>query len=250
MLNIGQGDSIYIETPNGTNMLVDSGRDRTILSAISPYIGLKDNIDIIENSNPDLDHIGGFPFIMEKYSIGRIISAGTNHEELPAFKKIEELAKKNNTLIDTPKQGTVYVLDKELDITYTILWPETNVRNWERNAGSIIGLLKYGPHKILLTGDAPKEVEDQILAKYSKDLQNIDILKIGHHGSRTSTGENFLKITQPKYAIISAGVNNFYGHPHKEVINLLNIYKIKTLVTSKDGAIECNIFLDKEVICN
>jgi competence protein ComEC len=249
MLDIGQGDAIYIETPNGQNMLVDSGRDRSILSSIDPYVGFKDKIDVIENSNPDLDHIGGFPFVIEKYNIGKIISAGTNHQDLPAFKKIEELAKENKIDIDIPKQGTVYVLDPKAGVTYTILWPEGNVRNWERNAGSIVGLLEYGEHKVLLTGDAPKEVEDQVMAKYRKDLQNIDILKVGHHGSRTSTGENLLKTTNPKYAIISAGLNNFYGHPHKEVVNLLEKYKIKTLVTSEEGTIECNIFLHKEVVC-
>jgi competence protein ComEC len=249
MLDIGQGDAIYIETPNGQNMLIDSGRDRKILSAISPYIQPKTKINIIENSNPDLDHIGGFPFVMERYNVGRIISAGTNHEKLPAFKKIEELAKENNISIETPKQGTVYMLDKKNSITYTILWPEGNVRNWERNAGSMVGLLEYGNHKILLTGDAPKEVEEQIISKYQKDLQNIDILKVGHHGSKTSTGENLIKVTNPKYALISAGVNNSYGHPHKEVTNVLEKYKVKTLVTSEEGDIVCDIFLDKEVVC-
>lgn len=249
MLDVGQGDAIYIETPNGNNMLVDAGRDRRIMSVISPYIGYKNKIDIIENSNPDMDHIGGFPFIIEKYDIGRIISAGTNHENSEAFKKIEDLAKTKKINIDKPKQGAIYVLDSKALVTYTILWPEGNVRNWERNSGSMVGLLEYGNHKILLTGDAPKEVEEQIISKYQKNLQNIDILKVGHHGSKTSTGENLIKTTSPKYALISAGVNNSYGHPHKEVTNILEKYNTKTLTTIEEGTIICEIFLEKEVAC-
>jgi len=249
MLDIGQGDAVYIEAPHGQNMLIDSGRDRTVMNKIDRYISAKNNINILEISNPDLDHIGGFPFIIEKYKIGFIISPGTNHSELEAYKKIGELARQKNIPVQKPKQGSVYILDSKSAVTYTILWPEGNVYNWERNSGSIIGLLEYGERKILLTGDAPKEVEDQIVAKYKNSLENIDILKVGHHGSKTSTGENLVTVAQPKYAIISAGLNNRYGHPHKEVIELLGFARANVLITSEVGTIECLVFLKKETVC-
>ncbi len=248
MLDIGQGDSIYIETPNGNNMLIDAGKDRAVLEELGSVIN-KSSLDIIEISNPDLDHMGGFPFVMEKYEIKKIISSGTNHDSVAAFNKIEEIAKEKKINIEKPKQGTIYVLDKENNITYTILWPEGNTRNWDSNPGSMVGLIQYGDKKILMTGDAPKEVEDQIVAKYKNSLQNIDILKVGHHGSKTSTGENLANTAKPVYALISAGENNRYGHPHKEVLQTLEKVHSKILVTSEAGRIECAVFLKTAVSC-
>jgi len=251
MLDIGQGDAIYIETPNGTNMLVDSGRDKTVLYELGDVMSFNQNkIDIIEVSNPDLDHIGGFPFVMEKYKIKNIISPGTNHASLEAFSEIEKLAKEKQIPVIKPKQGDIIVLDNAENITYKILWPQGNVNGWEVNAGSLVGLITYGDKKILLTGDAPKEVEDQIINKYKDDLQNIDILKVGHHGSKTSTGSTLAKLSRPKFALISAGKNNRYGHPHQIVIDNLNNVDSKILTTKETGRITCTIWLKKETVCN
>lgn len=251
MLDIGQGDAIYIETPGGNTMLVDSGRDRSVMHELGDVIPFgKKTIDTIEISNPDLDHIGGFPFVMEQYGINQILSPGTNHETLDSYKAIERIAQEKNIPVIKPKQGTVFILDKKYNVTYTILWPEGNVQDWEVNASSMIGLLEYSGHKILLTGDAPKEVEDQIVFKYKDNLQNIDILKVGHHGSKTSTGTVLAAVTQPTYAIISAGLNNRYGHPHQEVLDILTQIHSKILVTSTNGRIVCKIWTTKEVICD
>lgn len=250
MLNIGQGDAIYIQTPGGKTMLIDAGRDRTIMNELGNVLQIsKTSIDTIEVSNPDLDHIGGFPFVIEKYKINQILSPGTNHSTLDSFKEIERLAKEKEIPIIHPKQGSTLMLDKEHNVTYTILWPEGNVRNWEVNSSSMVGLLEYTGHKILLTGDAPKEVEDQIISKYGSYLKNIDILKVGHHGSKTSTGNNLIKISQPKFSIISAGLNNRYGHPHQEVLDILNSVNSKILLTANDGQIVCTIWIKKDTVC-
>lgn len=250
MLDIGQGDAIYIETPSGKTMLIDSGRDRQILYELGDILPLgKRHIDIIENSNPDLDHIGGFPFVLEEYSVGTILSAGTNHETLEAFGLIEEKAREKQIPIIRPKAGTVLTIDGKAGVTYTILWPEENVRDWERNAGSMVGLLEYAGHKVLFTGDAPKEVEDAILARYGGNLSDIDILKVGHHGSRTSTSETFLRIAQPKIALISAGKGNRYGHPHNEVTQLLQKHGTRIFLTATDGRIVCRIWENRGTNC-
>lgn len=248
MLDIGQGDAIYIETPSGANMLIDAGRDRTVMHELSNKVHYG-QIDILEVSNPDLDHIGGFPFVLEKYKVNKIISPGTNRTGIESFNKIQELAEAKKINIEKPKSGAVYVLDKENDITYTILWPEGNTRDWDSNPGSMIGILEYDGKKILFTGDAPKEVEDQIVSKYTEVLKNIDILKVGHHGSKTSTGENLINIAKPKYALISAGKNNRYGHPHEEVMKNLQKFDSKILITSIQGEINCTVFKQKEVSC-
>ena len=250
MLDIGQGDAIYIQTPNNKNMLIDAGRDRTIMHELGDVMPInKNSLDFIEVSNPDLDHIGGFPFVMEKYKVKNILSPGTKHDSLDSYKAIEKIAKEDKIPINRPKTGDVIMIDKKSNITYKILWPEGNVSNWEVNAGSMVGLLEYSGHKILLTGDAPKEVEDQIILKYGSYLKNIDILKVGHHGSHTSTGGSLAKLARPKYSIISAGLNNRYGHPHQETLNTLNLVHSKILITANDGRIVCKVWIKKETVC-
>ncbi len=231
-------------------MLVDSGKDRSVMHGLGavmpPY---KRTIDTLEISNPDLDHIGGFPFVMEKYTITQIISPGTLHDTLESYREMERIAEEKHIPIIRPKAGTVFILDKKYDVTYTILWPEGNVRDWEANASSMVGLLEYAGKKILLTGDAPKEVEDQLIATYGNSLTHLDILKVGHHGSKTSTGEMLAKWSRPTYGVISAGPNNRYGHPHQEVLDVLTSVNTQILVTATNGRIVCKIWKEKEVEC-
>ena len=251
MLNIGQGDAIYIETPGGQNLLVDSGKDKRILSELSNVMPFgKNTINTVEISNPDLDHMGGVPFVLEKYNVKQVLSPGTYRNDSSVYKKIQEMVinQKINTI--RPKSGDKIILDKQNNVTYTILWPEGNVRNWETNPSSIVGLVEYSGHKILLTGDAPKEVEDILVSKYEKLLKNIDILKVGHHGSRTSTGSALATLAHPKYSIISAGKDNSYGHPHKEALYNLQKVNSKILVTKDVGRITCYIYKSKDTVCN
>ncbi len=245
VLNIGQGDAIYVRAPNGTDMLVDSGRDRKVMSELGSVMSWGDhNINIIEASNPDLDHIGGFPFVMDKFKIDEILSPRTmNSTEI--FDEIEKKVLEKHIKVLLPKSGDKIILDKNRNIYYEILWPEGNVRDWESNGGSMVGLLVYGTHKILLTGDAPSEVEDILVKKYPKELKDIDILKVGHHGSRTATGGALVLLARPKIALISAGLHNKYGHPHKEVLDRLTQYHIPYLVTATHGRIVCNIWVGK-----
>lgn len=245
VLDIGQGDAIYLRAPNGTDMLVDSGRDRTIMSELGSVMEFGDrNIDIIEASNPDLDHIGGFPFVIDKYKIGEILSPGTmNNTQI--YDTIEKKVAQNHIKVLLPKSSDKIILDKNHDVYYKILWPEGNVRDWESNAGSMVGLLVYDKHKILLTGDAPSEIEDILVKKYPNELQNIDILKVGHHGSKTATGEKLLALSQPKVALISAGLHNKYGHPAPQTISRLKKYHIPYLVTATHGRIVCKVWVEK-----
>lgn len=250
MLDIGQGDAIYIQTPNGNNMLIDAGRDRTVMHELGDIMPInKKTIDFIEVSNPDLDHIGGFPFVMEKYKVREILSPGTKHDSLDSYKAIEKIAKEDKIPVIRPKTGQIITIDNKSSITYKILWPEGNVNNWEVNAGSMVGLLEYSGHKILFTGDAPKEVEDQIILKYGASLKDVDILKVGHHGSKTSTGEALTMLARPKYSIISVGLNNRYGHPHQETLDTLNLVHSKILITANDGRIVCKVWIKKETVC-
>ena len=127
------------------------------------------------------------------------------------------------------------VLDEEKNIYFDILFPDRDVSTWERNDGSIVGRLVYKDKSFMLMGDATLYTEN--LIEWNESLKNLksNVLKLGHHGSRTSTGLLWLEKVDPDIAIISAGKNNIYGHPHKEIIDKLKSLDIKFLETYKEG---------------
>ncbi len=119
---------------------------------------------------------------------------------------------------------------------FTILFPDKDPSKMETNDGSIVGRMVYASTSVMFTGDSPKFVENYLVRLDGYNLQS-DILKAGHHGSRTSSGESYLRVVSPKYAIISSGKDNRYGHPHKEVIDSLNRMNIEILRTDREGTI-------------
>jgi competence protein ComEC len=130
-----------------------------------------------------------------------------------------------------------------------VLFPDRDVSSWATNDGSVVARLSYGSTSILLTGDAPVKTEKIILSEnYSTELKST-ILKVGHHGSRTSTSNNFLNAASPIYALISDGKDNKYGHPHKEVLNELGQFGAKILRTDLLGTIiiKCDTILPCEI---
>lgn len=235
-LDVGQGDSIFIEAPNGNQMLIDGGKNASLLDELSKYIDFNDrNIDIVMATHPDSDHIGGLPEVFNRYEIATFIDPGkttdTNvYRELMSKKDLE------GSRYVKGERGTVIVLDKKRNIYFQILAPDKNFSWDDTNNFSIIGRLVYGDSSFLLTGDASKAVEN-ILVYADGELLKSDILKVGHHGSKTSSGLMFLEKVQPKSAIISASYNNTYGHPHDDVINNLKKTGVEILETSKDGTI-------------
>jgi competence protein ComEC len=117
------------------------------------------------------------------------------------------------------------------------LFPDRDVSTWDNNDGSIVSLLSYGNNKIMLTGDSTIKTEEIILSKFKDSYLESLILKAGHHGSKTSTGEDFVKTVKPKYALISSGKDNSYGHPHKEVLDILKTFGVEILRTDTSGTI-------------
>ena len=131
--------------------------------------------------------------------------------------------------------GQKIILDEERKVYLEILFPNRDVSSWDSNDGSIVSKLVYGETSVLLTGDATKLTEGLVVA--GNDLHGIDILKIGHHGSKTSTGLSLLEESRPDMAIISAGENNRYGHPDELTIEILTEMQIPYLVTMDEGTI-------------
>lgn len=238
-LDVGQGDSIYIEAPNGAQMLVDGGRSSRVLSELSKVMPFGDkSIDVVIGTHPDADHIGGLVNVLDNYSVATMIESGGKSES-----KIYQSLQNKITTEKIPhilgRAGMRIMLDAKSGVYFDILYPDIpDVSHMGTNDGSIVGKLTYGATSVMLTGDSPISKELYLVNKNPQVL-NVDILKLGHHGSRTSSALSYLEATTPSLAIISAGKDNSYGHPHKEVLSNLSSLGILYLATYTNGTIVC-----------
>ncbi len=236
-LDVGQGDAIYIEAPNGRQMLIDAGRGNEILSVLGDVMPFGDrSIDVVLATHTDADHIGGLPAVFENYDIGEIIeNGGTSKTKI--FQALKDVIKDEGIESIIARRGMHVVLDEEKNISFDILFPDRDVKGMESNDGSIVGKLSYGAHSFMLTGDATTYTEMLILRNEKTETLHSTILKLGHHGSHTSSSEAWLRAVLPDEAIISAGKNNRYGHPHQDVLARMRSLAIPYLATYDEGTI-------------
>ncbi|MFA6077203.1 MAG: MBL fold metallo-hydrolase [Candidatus Paceibacterota bacterium] len=239
MLDVGQGDALFIESPTGAQILVDGGPPRKILSQLSRVMSPFDtHLDAILITNPDQDHIGGFLDVLKVYKVDKVFEPGTINDskiyqnlEADIYdkiknKKIQKILAKKGMRLDI---GGGAMID--------ILFPDRDVSFWNTNDGSVVARLSYGKTSIMLTGDATSETEKIILKENSKARFQSDILKVGHHGSRTSTSASFVQAVAPAYALISDGKDNKYGHPHQDTLATLTKFGVKVFRTDLLGTI-------------
>lgn len=235
-LNVGQGDAIFIQAPNGTQVLVDGGGDKVVLNELGRVMPMFDRtIDAIVITNPDKDHIGGFIDVIQRYEIQTIIEPGTI-STTDTYKTVKKLANENGLNTVYARRGMNIVLDETKGVYLQILFPDRDVSNLSTNDGSVIAKLVYGETSIMLQGDAPDSIEKYLLYLNKGEL-NSDILKVGHHGSKTSTNKEYIEALSPDYAVISLGGDNKYGHPHKETLDTLNGLNVPILRTDLEGRI-------------
>lgn len=233
-LNVGQGDAIYIKTPDGHDAIIDAGVDTSILRELSGAMSFFDaEIDLVVATHPDLDHIGGLPDVFERFSVLAFLET-TNINETPAAAALAAAAENENTQHIYADAGQVIRLGQEVYLQ--VLAPNGDETHWESNSASIVLRVVYGDTAILLTGDLPAEIENHLVDLYGEQLES-DILKLGHHGSKTSTSEAWLNAVQPRFAVVSAGVGNRYGHPHQEVMQRVFSHNIETSHTGTDGTV-------------
>ncbi len=236
-LNVGQGDSIFLEAPNGSQIIVDGGPDDSLLAELGKIMPFYDkSIDMIVVTNPDKDHYAGFIDVMNQYDVGALLESGT-HSETPTYALFQQTAKEHNIPELVAKKGMRFVLDAKHAIYLDILFPDQDVTNWKSNDGSTIAKLVYGETAVLLTGDATARTEEIVMRDFTQEELQSDILKIGHHGSKTSSGEAFIKAVDPELAVISAGYHNSYGLPKQEILDRLKSLTIPTLITYQEGTI-------------
>lgn len=233
-LDVGQGDSIFIESPSGVQMLIDGGVNRSVLRALGGQMKWHDKyIDIILATHPDADHIGGLTDVLERYDVGYVYESGVTHHtpEVDSFNRavkeegIEKRVAKRGDVIDLG--GSAYV---------EVLFPDRDISGVETNTGSVILRVVYGDTSFFLSGDSPQTIEEYVVALDGKSLRS-DVLKVGHHGSRTSTAVALLGFVAPEYGVISRGCDNRYRHPHPDVLELLDRFEVEVLDTCEEGTI-------------
>ncbi|KKU81888.1 MAG: Beta-lactamase-like protein [Parcubacteria group bacterium GW2011_GWA1_47_8] len=233
-LDVGQGDAIYIEAPNGNQLLVDGGSGRQVLRALGKVMPFYDrSIDAVLATHPDQDHVGGLPIVLDRMHVSMVITT-ENTASTGAYGAFEDAIRDKHPKRILARAGERIILDR--GVVLEILFPDRSVRGWDTNTGSIVARLTYGDESFLLTGDSPQSIEEYLVGKLGGKLHTT-VLKLGHHGSRTSSSEIFLSAVSPEYAIISAGKDNKYGHPHQEVTDLLAKLKISSIGTAERGTI-------------
>ena len=247
VIDVGQGDSIFVKLPNNSsNVLIDTGgiisynnlewqkknKEYSISKdKIIPYlksVGIN-KLDVLILTHGDYDHMGDAVNLIDSFKVDKVIFNCGDFNDLE-----QELIK----VLDK-KKIKYYFCIKELNIDkYKLQFLNTGIYDDENTSSSVI-YLNYAMYKFLFMGDAGKEREDDILEKYM--LKDIDFLKVGHHGSNTSSSEGFISSIAPKYSFISVGKNNIYGHPNESVLDVLEKNNSKIYRTDEDGSIEIKI---------
>ncbi len=238
-LNIGQGDAIYIEASNGKQMLIDGGPDAKVIQKLAEVMPFGDrSIDVLVETHADSDHITGFSYVLDDYKVSDIIENGVPSKNR-IYQKIEQKVKKDKVKKIIANNKMRIILDKDRNIYFDILFPDKDISKSKltSNDGSIVGKLVYGKESFMLTGDATIYTENMINWNENNNFLHSQVLKLGHHGSKTSSSVLWLKDVKPQIAIISVGRNNRYNLPNPKILNRLKNLHIPYLETFKEGNI-------------
>jgi len=237
-INVGQGDAALILTPEGNAMLIDTGEssEKEYLIEYIKSIGIT-TLDYLVLTHPHSDHIGGAAAVLDAFVIENVLMPDVTHDS-KTFLTVEEKIDQEGCGITVPKVKETFKLGTAV---ITCLGPTENYAEEDNenalNDMSLVLRLDYGSTSFLFTGDAEARSEEDMLSALSPSVFRADVLKLGHHGSSTSTTETFLSAVSPSFTIACCGENNEYGHPHREVVSLLETKSITLLRTDQDGTI-------------
>ena len=243
-LDVGQGESLFLALPDGRIVLVDGGGlpdfggsiRRTLdigETVVSPYLWSRSirRLDVLAVSHPDADHFAGVPALLRNFEVGEMwVAAEPSAED---YADIRSLLRRRGTRLVTLRQGEVKRLGQ---VDFEVLGPASvPQRKWSRNDQSLVLRARYGRHSFLLTGDIEERAELHLVERGL--LPGDVVLKVAHHGSKTSSHESFLERVRPSFAVISAGFRSPFGHPHASVLKRLTQSGATILRTDREGAI-------------
>lgn len=237
LLDIGQGDAILITTPLHQRILLDGGPDLTVLERLEEELPFfSRHLDLVILSHTDADHVTGLPEVMKRYDVDRVMLTGVARDTAVYQAFLEEVKASDAEIIVADSD---HDLDFGEGVLLDVLWPIQNISGQEvkePNNASIIAKLTWKDSEILLTGDIEEKVEEELL-KLGLNL-DADILKVPHHGSKTSSSEAFLRAVSPELALLSVGAENTYGHPNPQVLARYKALGIPVRRTDREGRVE------------
>lgn len=232
-IDVGQGDSCLIITPRNKKILIDGGEgDTDVLLSYLLDRRIK-TIDYIMISHFDSDHCNGLIVVIQKLSVKNVLISKQAHF-CDEYRNIARIINSKKINVIHVKQGDVLNIDK--GVSLDIFYPSKSLEYDDLNNNSIVAKLKYNKFSVLFTGDVEKS-EDNILNKYKNNQLKSDVIKVAHHGSKTSSSEEFIKEVNPKIALIGVGINNKFGHPNQEIIGRLEDIECKIYRTDEMGEI-------------
>ncbi len=235
-LDVGQGDSILIDFGDNKQALIDGGPSKAVLSQLGQHLPIGDKtIEYLILTHPDSDHVTGLNYVLDQYQVERVYYTGVNHQT-NRYQEFREKIKDKNVQIT--KFGDVIKPNSKASLKILYPFESYNQRDASSspNDTSIVALLKINNIEVLLTGDGEEKVWQELADK--NKLKNVEVLKVSHHGARNGTSELLLEKTRPEVGVISVGANNSYGHPNKDVLDLLVLYNVEIYRTDQLGTVE------------
>lgn len=237
--DVGQGDSIFLESKDGTQILIDGGPNGRVLSHLGSVMQYGDDfIDAVVVSHPHADHVSGLIEVLKKYRVGTFIESGVAYDtaEIDELRRLVEDSKIERIIVDEPMRLSFFD-DASLKFIFPVRSFE-NTKVKDVNETSLVSILEYEGRKILFTGDAGVYTEKKLMSLGV--LEDVDVLKVGHQGSRFSSTRGFLESISPEFAVIMVGKNS-YGHPTDETLSRLAAVGANIFRTDLNGTITLDI---------
>lgn len=234
-LDVGQGDAIFIRSPEGRQVLIDGGAGTVLLRRLSTVMPWYDrSIDLVIGTHADLDHIGGLIELFPRYRIAEVIVPGTQGSSDAWRTYLDAIRNERRVRVIEAMRGTRIEIGGGAYLD--VLFPDRTAPDLETNTGCVVTRLVFGSTAFMLPCDAPDEIEAYLALLDGADLRS-DILKAGHHGSKTSSSALFVGLVDPKIVVYSRGCDNRYGHPSPETVATFARFDIPTLDTCEEGTI-------------
>lgn len=233
-LNVGEGDAIFITAPSGEQVLIDGGPDTSVVRQLGSVMPWYDHsIDMVVATHPDADHITGLIDVLERYTVVDMLQSSVQGTT-QTWHMLEDTATQKGVTEYTAHRGERIDLG---DGAYLdVLWPDRDLPHADTNYACVVTRLVYGSTSFLFPCDAPQAVEKELVRLGGNNLHS-DVLKAGHHGSKTSSSELFIGYVNPSYVVFSRGCKNKYGFPSPQTVDTMKKFDIPTLDTCTDGTI-------------